>query len=125
MEKLDNSYFQAAKSYAKAHPGFIRGLQVAGVTVSLLSFCAVPALGALGFAATGPVAGSAAGVWQASIGIVEAGSLFSWCQSLSMGGAALGSIQAAGVAGAATAALASVGDISELVSTFKKGFRKP
>jgi len=47
-----------------------------GLALSAVSFLAVPVLGAVGFTAAGPVAGSAAAAWQASIGAVEAGSLF-------------------------------------------------
>ncbi|KAL8718039.1 MAG: hypothetical protein Q9225_004793 [Loekoesia sp. 1 TL-2023] len=96
----DASYLQRIKNYAKANP--IRtGIQAVGLTLSAVSFLAVPVLGAVGFTAAGPAAGSAAAAWQASIGAVEAGSLFAWCQSAAMGGAALGGIQFAGIAGAA------------------------
>jgi hypothetical protein len=57
---------------------------------------ALPVLGPAGFAAVGPAAGSAAAAWQASIGVVHAGSLFAWCQSAAMGGAALSGIVASG-----------------------------
>ena len=115
------TFFQDPINYAKAHP-VLTGLQVVGATVSVLSFCAVPVLGAVGFTAAGPAAGSAAAAWQASMGVVKAGSIFSWCQSAAMGGRALGGIQAAGVAGTA---LARVGDLPELVETFRRGFRTP
>ena len=82
----------------------------------------VPALGLAGFTATGPAALSAAAGWQASIGVVEAGSLFAWCQSVAMGGTAVGGIQAAGVAGIGTT-IASMADYSALLARFKKGFR--
>ena len=49
----------------------------------------------------GPVAGSSAAAWQASIGAVEAGSLFAWCQSAAMGGMAVNGIIAAGATGGA------------------------
>ena len=110
---------QAATNYAKAHP--IRtGIQVAGLTLTAVSMFAVPVLGLVGFASTGPAPGSAAAAWQASIGVVRAGSLFSWCQSAAMGGAALGGIKVAGVAGAA---LTRVEDIPGLVETFHEFFR--
>lgn len=57
----------------------------------------------MGFGAAGPIAGSAAAGWQASIGLVEAGSIFAWCQSAAMGGAAVGGILATGLAGAGVA----------------------
>jgi hypothetical protein len=67
---------------------------------------AMPIIEAAGFATTDPVAGSAAAAaaWQLSIGLVEAGSLFAWCQSAAMSGAALNGIfnfAGAGVAGVA------------------------
>ncbi|KAL9117231.1 MAG: hypothetical protein Q9187_006236 [Circinaria calcarea] len=115
----DSSILQAASNYAKAHP-LRTGIQVVGLTLSALSFLAVPVLGAVGFTAAGPAAGSAAAAWQASIGAVQAGSLFAWCQSAAMGGAAVGGIQVAGVAGAA---LTRVADVPGLVETFKTVFR--
>lgn len=70
-----------------------------------------PALGIAGFSALGPAAGSAAAAWQSSVGIVQAGSLFAWCQSAAMGGAAAGTIVAAqGVAGG-VAGFAALGGI--------------
>lgn len=119
VEKQDVNIIQAMKNYAKAHP--IRtGIQVAGLTLSAVSMFAVPVLGFVGFKAAGPAAGSAAAAWQASIGLVQANSLFAWCQSAAMGGVALGGLQFAGVAGAA---LTRVSDIPELVETFHKVYR--
>lgn len=71
------------------------------------SVAALPILGAAGFAAAGPVAGSAAAAWQSSIGLVQAGSLFAWCQSAAMGGAAVGGIVACGAAGGSVALAAT------------------
>ncbi len=62
----------------------------------------------MGFAAAGPVAGSAAAAWQSSIGLVQAGSVFAWCQSAAMGGAAVGGILATGIAGAGVAVGATI-----------------
>lgn len=106
-------------NYAKAHP-YRTGIQVVGITLSVVSGLAAPVLGWAGFTAAGPAAGSAAAAWQASIGSVQAGSLFAWCQSAAMGGAALNGVQAAGYAGAA---LTRVQDVPGLLETFKKGFR--
>ncbi|KAI4147218.1 MAG: hypothetical protein LQ340_005656 [Diploschistes diacapsis] len=112
VKTQDVSLFQATSEYVRAHP--VRaGLQILGLTVSTLSFLAVPVLGAVGFTAVGPAAGSAAAAWQASIGAVQAGSLFAWCQSAAMGGAAVSSIQAAGIAGTALARVADVPGLSE------------
>ena len=71
------------------------------------SFAALPVLGLAGFAASGPVAASAAAAWQSSIGIVQAGSLFSFCQSAAMGGAAVNGIIACGAAGGGVAMAAT------------------
>lgn len=116
VKKQEIGIIQAATNYAKAHP--IRtGIQVVGLTLSAASMFAVPVLGLVGFTAVGPAANSAAAAWQASIGVVQANSLFAWCQSAAMGGAALGGIQAAGVAGAA---LTRVSDLPGLVETFRE-----
>ncbi|KAK6537455.1 hypothetical protein TWF694_011641 [Orbilia ellipsospora] len=59
------------------------------IAIPIITTAGLPLLlGGLGFAATGPVAGSAAAAWQASIGNVAAGSLFSLVQSISMTGIA-------------------------------------
>ncbi|KAI0289368.1 hypothetical protein BC826DRAFT_1032338 [Russula brevipes] len=80
----------------------------AGAVVgSLLAPVVVPAgLGLVGFGAAGPVAGSLAAGWQASIGSVAAGSVFSTIQSVAMGGAiptvvnAIGAVAAVGASAA-------------------------
>ncbi|KAL9112937.1 MAG: hypothetical protein Q9227_002801 [Pyrenula ochraceoflavens] len=92
---------QSIKEYAAAHP-YITGVGMAGATVTGATLLAPAALGAIGFSALGPVSGTLATVWQSSIGVVQASSLFSWCQSAAMGGAALGQIHAAGAVGATT-----------------------
>lgn len=78
-------------------------LIVTGIT--LLAFhLAVPAiLGAIGFSAAGPVLGSVAAGWQASLGSVASGSVFSFFQSAAMGGAAMGVSTGIGVLGAVIA----------------------
>jgi len=87
---------RAAGGYVKGHP-LLFTLQVVGVLAATASV--------VRFSATGPVAGSIAAAWQFSIVLVEAGSLFSWCQSAAMGGAALNGIFGFGLAGAVTAPL--------------------
>jgi len=119
VEGKDVSAFQAVSNYAKAHP-FLTGIQVTGLGLSAISFLTIPILGAVGFTVAGPAAGSAAAAWQASIGVVQAGSLFAWCQSAAMGGAAVGGVQMAGVAGAALVRAASV---PGLVEMFQNNFR--
>ena len=110
----------------------LTGFTALGFIVGATALFAIPILGAVGFAATGPVAGSVAAGWQASIGLVQGGSLFAWCQSAAMGGAAVGGIQAAGVAGFASAAMggAAVGGIpaagvANIQETFRRVYRTP
>lgn len=74
-----------------------------GSTLFALS-CATPAiLGAKGFSAVGPVAGSIAAGWQASLGSVASGSLFAILQSAAMGGVAIGIFTGIGVMGVGVA----------------------
>lgn len=77
--------------------------------------CATPAiLGAIGFSAVGPVAGSIAAGWQASLGTVAAGSLFSFLQGAAMGGTAIGLFGGIGAVGALVA-VAGVGASVDVV----------
>lgn len=76
---------------------------VSGIILSALCIAMPAILGAIGFSATGPVLGSVAAGWQASIGSVAAGSLFSFLQSAAMGGAAMGLFTGVGVLGAVVA----------------------
>ncbi|KAI0289367.1 hypothetical protein BC826DRAFT_1107082 [Russula brevipes] len=82
----------------------------AGAVVgTLLTPVVVPvSLGWIGFGAAGPLAGSLAAGWQASIGSVAAGSLFATAQSVAMGGAVPTIVSALGAGvGAAVAGIAS------------------
>ena len=73
------------------------------------TFLAAPAIaGVIGFSTSGPVAGSVAASWQASMPLVQVGSQFAWWQSAAMGGAAVGGIAAGAGMGAGVAGLASV-----------------
>jgi hypothetical protein len=88
----DQSSFSAKiVSHVKAHP-IQSSITAAGLVLFAGASLVNPALGFAGFSALGPTAGSAAAAWQSSIGIVQAGSLFSWCQGATMGGAAAGTI---------------------------------
>jgi hypothetical protein len=107
IRHLPGALLPKLTKYIKEHP-LLFGLQVAGGITSLASLVALPILGMLGFAATGPIAGSVAAGWQASMGLVQAGSFFSWCQSAAMGGAAVGGILATGLTGAGVAVSATV-----------------
>jgi len=62
-----------------------------------------------GFGALGPVAGSFAAAWQASIGSVPAGSLFATLQSAGMVGAVTIPPAGIAIAGAATVAAIAYG----------------
>lgn len=78
------------------------------------------------------MAGSVAAGWQASLGVVQAGSLFAWCQSAAMGGAALNGVAATGIAGGGAAALATAGaavqggekEKQEMMNRFQEVFRR-
>jgi hypothetical protein len=106
------SYFA---SYAKKHP-ILFGIQVAGGIMSLASIAAVPVLGVVGFGAAGPIAGSTAAAWQSGIGLVKAGSIYAWCQSAAMGGAAMGHILTTGVAGVSGAVGATVAGALDIIA---------
>lgn len=101
-------------------------LQVVSATVGVAGLITIPVLGAIGFGALGPVGGSLAAGWQASAGAIEAGSLFAFCQSAVMGGAAAsGLIGAAGSASTAIAAAASRLPVSSsLRATFIRRYRR-
>lgn len=94
------------RAYARAHPYLLASQILGGVAVTA-SVAVVPVLGLAGFAGGGPVAASAAAAWQSSIGIVQAGSLFSFCQSAAMGGTAVNGIIACGAAGGSVAMAAT------------------
>ena len=119
-------YISMDKFSRYVHDNPVRfGLQVTGVVLSTAAIFAVPILGAAGFSSIGPVAGSAAAGWQASIGVVRAGSLFAFCQSAAMGGAAAtAGLASAGVSGAAVAlAAAGLPNPSSLREVFIRRFR--
>lgn len=100
-------------------------LQATGAVVSTAAVLTVPILSAVGFSPIGPVAGSVAAGWQASIGAVEAGSLFSVLQSIAMGGAAATGLATIGASGAAvTLAASGLPSPSNLKETFIRTFRK-
>jgi len=105
-------------------------LQAATGVLSTAALVTVPVLGIIGFSAIGPVAGSVAAGWQASIGAVEAGSLFAFCQSAAMGGAAAAGLTTAGISGLATGvvdvAVAWLGGLglTDLENIFVRNFRR-
>ena len=78
-------------------------LVVVVVVAIVVAVVVPPLLGCIGFAASGPVAGSMAAGWMsssaiASGGAVQAGSLVAMAQSAAMGGAALAKAAAVGAA---------------------------
>ena len=88
-------------NYVREHPG-----ETAIALLSILSISIVPIiLPAIGFSAIGPVAQSLAAAWQSAIGIVAAGTPFSFLQSAAMGGPAASVFLVAGVAGLAGLAI--------------------
>ena len=118
-------------SYIRAHP-YLFAFQLTGALFSTAAAVTLPVLGAAGFSALGPVTGSAAAAWQASLGIVEAGSLFTWCQSAAMGGAAVNAIIATGAAGGGVAVLATAAaagqsktlDVDGLMKKLREVYRR-
>ena len=94
-------------THNKSHPTIAHS-SASGLLIGAASLGAPLILGAVGFSAVGPIAGSAAAAWQSSMGLVQAGSLFTWCQSAAMGGAAVGGIVAAGSVGVGAAAAATL-----------------
>lgn len=121
-------------THVQSHP--VRSaLQASGLLVGAACFGAPLILGAVGFSALGPVAGSAAVAWQSSLGAAQAGSFFALCQSAAMGGAVASGITAAGAVGASVAAGAtlfglvtkdSVGDMpaDNVRDMYKNAFRR-
>ena len=98
---------ERAVCYAKSHP-YLTALQASSALLSAFSLGAPLLLNLAGFSAAGPVAGTVARTWQSSMGVVKAGSLFSWCQSAAMGGTAAAGISAAGVVGSGVGTMAGV-----------------
>ncbi|KAI3337163.1 hypothetical protein HD806DRAFT_475868 [Xylariaceae sp. AK1471] len=105
-------------THIKAHP-ISSGISAVGLgalgVVSLVN----PALGIAGFSAMGPAAGSAAAAWQSSVGLVQAGSFFAWCQSAAMGGAAAGTIAGLQGVGLGVAGLGGLGTLRSILNGSK------
>ena len=100
----DGTFASKLIAHIKANP-ISSGPTAAGFTLSIAASLINPALGFAGFSALGPTAGSAAAAWQSSIGLVQVGSLFSWCQGAATGGTAVGGIVAAQGVGTGVAGL--------------------
>ncbi|KAI1499121.1 hypothetical protein F5X99DRAFT_296597 [Biscogniauxia marginata] len=99
-----------------------------GLGVAAAATLVFPVLGIAGFSVLGPTAGSIAAAWQSSIGLVQSGSLFAWCQSVAMGGAAAGQIAAVQGVGLGVAALGGYADkkleMGTVWSLFTENVRK-
>jgi len=97
-QSLFSRLMSTVVSHAQKRP-VLFFFQVTGAILFVSCVAVLPALGLVGFGPLGPVAGSAAAAWQSSIGLVQAGSFFAWCQGVAMSGAALNGLFAAGLAG--------------------------
>ncbi|KAL4242594.1 IFI6/IFI27 family protein [Abortiporus biennis] len=73
-------------------PNILKAIIVAVAGFSLSPLLVGGGLGAIGFGAAGPIAGSIAATSQSAIGNVVAGSLFATLQSIAMGGALAGTV---------------------------------
>lgn len=106
-------------TWIKAHK---KQLAVILAGIIILALClAMPAiLGTIGFGASGPVVGSMAAAWQATIGNVVAGSLFAFLQSAAMGGAAMGLFAGFGVLGA----IVAMGGAASTIDVVKEKYRE-
>ena len=82
-----------------------------GVASATIGGVAAPTvIAATGFGTLGPIAGTTAAAWQASVGNVAAGGLFATLQSAGMGGAAaLGAVVGISAIGAGLVGLGGIG----------------
>jgi hypothetical protein len=119
---------RGAGKYIQENPGTF-ALQAIGASVTVGALLTIPILNIAGFALTGPVAKSAAAVWQSLLGLVPASSAFAWCQSATMGGAAVSDIIAVGAAGAGVAGAATASQVpgvrGRLRALFGKDVNRP
>lgn len=76
----------------KILPHMVFALQLIGILSGSVAAVIQAILSAVGFSALGPVGSSAAAGSQASLGIIEAGSLYAWCLSAAMGRAAVSAV---------------------------------
>ncbi|RAL04043.1 uncharacterized protein BO80DRAFT_462191 [Aspergillus ibericus CBS 121593] len=108
LKKATTSILTSGQTFARDHP---TALAVGGTGLALATapLTGPALLGAVGFSATGPVAASLAAAWQSSIGVVQAGSLFSMLQGAAMGGTAAGAFTTASNLGVGMVGSAAVG----------------
>jgi hypothetical protein len=94
------------KEFVRENPGLVTAGAV--TTAATGGFLFIPSvLAATGFAVAGPVAGSLAAGWMSSVGVVQAGSAYSFVQSIAMGGSLATAVQ--GGAAVAAGGLAYLG----------------
>ncbi|KAI4187411.1 MAG: hypothetical protein L6R41_002828 [Letrouitia leprolyta] len=111
--------FKDTLAWIYAHPGRAATI-LCGTTILGLTLAAPAILGAVGFGALGPVAGSTAAGWQSSTGLVAAGSAFSFLQGAAMGGVAMGVITGVGIVGGAVPIVAALAPKAEIVKDVLK-----
>lgn len=82
-------------------------------------------LGAVGFGPLGPVAGSIATAWQASMGLVPAESLFAFLQSAAMGGPAMGFFVGIGALGGTLVLGTGLTSLRDVLGGLVQKFKEP
>jgi hypothetical protein len=106
MSQEDSTAIRTWTEFWRENPGLVTaGIVTTAATGGFLLLPSV--LAVAGFTAVGPAAGSIAATWMSSIGVVQAGSLYSGIQSIAMGGAYAATAQ--GGAAAITGTLAYLG----------------
>ncbi|KAG9234938.1 hypothetical protein BJ875DRAFT_483683 [Amylocarpus encephaloides] len=93
---------QRLKAYSRNHPWYA-GAAAVSAAVGTVALSLPFALTAAGFGASGVAVGSLAAGVQSSIGLVQVGSIFAWCQSVGAGGGALTVLLGYGYVGIGTA----------------------
>ncbi|OJJ65670.1 hypothetical protein ASPBRDRAFT_49603, partial [Aspergillus brasiliensis CBS 101740] len=107
LRSATTAIITSGESFAREHTALAFGST--GLALATAPIAGPAILGAAGFGATGPVAASLAAIWQSSIGVVQAGSLFATLQSAAMGGAAAGAFTTASNIGTAIVESAAIG----------------
>ncbi|EJC98984.1 uncharacterized protein FOMMEDRAFT_170768 [Fomitiporia mediterranea MF3/22] len=118
LTEIDTQVKQTGLSKANIAAKVVTVAVVTGVSCVAGPAILTAGLGAIGFSAAGPVAGSIAAGIQSSVygGAVGAGSLFAFCQSLTMGGGAAMAL-ATGISGASGAAAGIISEIAKRPSS--------
>ncbi|CAG8949843.1 hypothetical protein HYFRA_00004170 [Hymenoscyphus fraxineus] len=116
---LNKPFLQKFSEYAHRNP-FKFGATVLGGAAAVIGLGTPLILGAAGFGAGGVAAGSIAAGLQSSIGLVQAGSIFAWCQSVGAGGAALGALLGVGGIGTGVALGATLAGVLDTEKTIEE-----